>query len=176
MKATIRTYSGQYLDLLDPDPDKINIDDIAHALSVLPRFTGHTIFPYTVAQHSLWCYKNVFGPELGYQALMHDAAEAYVNDLASPLKKNLSKYQMVEGFVWSVIAAKFDLPERLHPRIKEVDQKAFKHEYFWLDPERYKPTCGLRYEHFSGVKKQFLRRFHKLTEGRFKEEQITKVA
>lgn len=173
MSAIIRTYSINMLDVKNPDPALITIEDIAHSLSIIPRFTGHTAFPYTVAQHSLWCAKLIAEPELKLDALMHDAPEAYLNDLATPIKKDLSKYMLMEGVVWSVIARKYGLPERLDARVKKVDDAAFSHEYFWLNKYNYKPHCGLYHQDFREVKAEFLALFHQLTEGKFLSEKTT---
>ena len=173
MKAIIRTHSGNMIDVMDPNPSLINIDDIAHSLSIIPRFTGHTVFPYSVAQHSLFCAKTISWPELQLQALMHDATEAYVNDLATPIKQHLNKYMLMEGLVWGAIAERFNLPEILDPFVKRIDQAAFDHEYFWLEPSNYKPHSGLLHQDFREVKAEFLALFHQLTEGKFLPKKAT---
>ncbi len=84
----ITTYTGGTFDYSKFGPDDIDIRDIAHALSHLCRFTGHTNIFYSVAQHCLLVSEKIpGGPEVKLAALLHDAAEAYVNDLSSPLKK-----------------------------------------------------------------------------------------
>lgn len=148
--------SGKTIDLLDPDPGMIDIEDIAHALSILPRWNGATRFPYTVGQHSLWCYKYVPGLELGYQALMHDAAEAYVNDLWWPLKRNLPKYSLIEGQLWHYIAEKFGLPEFLDQRVHDVDSNARVIEQIVLRGPKLVVSNEIRYQHYSKTKKEFL--------------------
>lgn len=92
----METWRGRHLDLLDPDGADICIEDIAWALSRQARFNGHTHgrFAYTVAQHSLWCAwaaQHWFqaSPELALHALLHDATEAYMGDIVSPLKAAL---------------------------------------------------------------------------------------
>lgn len=156
--------SGNTIDLLDPDPDMINIEDIAHALSILPRWNGATRFPYTVGQHSLWCYKHVPGLELGYQALMHDATEAYVNDLWWPLKRNLPRYNLIEGQIWCVIAEKYGLPEQLDRRVQETDTKARVIEQMILRNTYYGVSDCIRYQHHTKTKKEFLKTFFLIQE------------
>lgn len=87
MKAEIVTYTGKLFDILDPKPELICIEDIAHALSNICRYTGHTRSFYSVAEHSVRMAKS---PELEGDPmilLLHDAAEAYFGDIATPLKK-----------------------------------------------------------------------------------------
>lgn len=85
----MQTYTGKAFYPLDPRPDEVCIDDIAHALSQIPRFGGHARRHYSVAQHS-WHMSCLFGnPLLAYQALLHDAQEAYLGDIVQPLKSCL---------------------------------------------------------------------------------------
>jgi 5'-deoxynucleotidase YfbR-like HD superfamily hydrolase len=86
----ILTYTGKVFPYDDVSPDNIDIRDIAHSLSHLCRYTGHTTMFYSIAQHSLLVSEKMpGGPEEKLVGLLHDAAEAYTNDLASPLKKYL---------------------------------------------------------------------------------------
>ncbi len=87
----ILTATGNEVDMLHPKLSSINLASIAHHLSLINRFCGATFRPYSVAEHSLLVcdiverhYKlNCFGL---FAALMHDAHEAYTNDLATPAK------------------------------------------------------------------------------------------
>lgn len=90
----IQTYTGRAFDLFDPEPEQICIEDIAHALSNICRYTGHSKWHYSVAQHCVLMSERV-APEHALYALLHDAPEAYVNDLARPLKRSL----VLEGYV-----------------------------------------------------------------------------
>src|SRR5688500_14252940 len=85
----IRTYTGKEFYPLKPELDKIDIEDIAHALSNLCRFTGHTKQFYSVAQHSVLAseFVRVYdNPHLNLFVLLHDASEAYICDISRPLK------------------------------------------------------------------------------------------
>ena len=97
MKTWIQTHSGIAFDLLKPTPDMIVIDDIAHALSNLCRFTGHSKF-YSVAQHSRLASFMV-SEQFALQALMHDASEAYLTDISAPLKALpcMAEYKKLEA-------------------------------------------------------------------------------
>lgn len=74
------------------DPGEIHVDDIAHALSLLNRWTGHTYRPWSVAQHALIVAEIVqaMAPDLALAALHHDSAEAYLGDMATPVKRQLN--------------------------------------------------------------------------------------
>ena len=88
--ATLETVSGRKIDVSNPNPADIVIEDIAWALSRMPRFSGHSIpyVPYSVAQHCIQVAEDLkeYGPDVQLYGLLHDAAEAYINDLPSPVK------------------------------------------------------------------------------------------
>lgn len=86
MTARIQTYSGLLVDPLHLSIQDIRLEDIAHALSNLCRFTGHTSQFYSVAEHSVWVSYLAPGPYMA-DALIHDASEAYLQDIPSPLKQ-----------------------------------------------------------------------------------------
>jgi hypothetical protein len=88
----VETYSGIKFDLVSPDSSMIDLDDIAWSLSRQSRYNGHSILPitYTVADHSLWVadylYALTSNPIIALHGLMHDAHEAYVGDIVTPVK------------------------------------------------------------------------------------------
>jgi len=92
MSYWITTFSGRTLDYLNPRPEAIHIDDIALHLSRMPRFSGATKRFYSVAQHSCGVERIIralYGLDscrLRYEALLHDAHEAYMGDVPTPLK------------------------------------------------------------------------------------------
>ena len=83
--SSIHTFTGRFVNPLDLQPEDVDICDIAHALANQCRFSGHVKKFYSVADHSLICSKLV-DPEFALDALLHDAAEAYLQDMARPLK------------------------------------------------------------------------------------------
>lgn len=93
----IWTHGGHRVSLTDPRPEQIRIDDIARALSRLNRWCGHVgARAYSVAQHSYYVSRLV-PREFQRVALMHDAQEAYVGDVARPLKRLLGhNYEALE--------------------------------------------------------------------------------
>lgn len=134
-RAWQRMLSGRRLDLLDPTPLDIEIEDIAHGLSFVARWNGqtHGDFPYSVAEHSLLVeqiyskfYKN---PEKKWclAALLHDAPEYVIGDMISPVKSAIgSDYQSLENRLSSAINLRFGLPTKLPENIKKQIKKADK--------------------------------------------------
>jgi uncharacterized protein len=119
-RPTIQTYTGSYFDFTDPENSEIDIRDIAHGLANLCRFTGHTREFYSVAQHSVLMAVAV-GGEHGFKALMHDAHEAYVGDMASPLKALVPGFKEIEKRIEAAVLGRFGISLPLPPVIKESD-------------------------------------------------------
>ena len=116
----IHTFSGIAFDLLNPKPEMILIEDIVHSLSLINRFNGAARFPYSVAQHSLYV-AGLLPPKLKLHGLLHDAPEAYVGDMVSPLKKIMTEYKEVEAGIARVVAKVFGLARPAPPEVKKAD-------------------------------------------------------
>src|SRR5574340_1371987 len=117
----IKTYpSGRKFWPLDPRPEDILIEDIAHSLAHTCRFNGHCRFLYTVAQHSVYV-SHIVPPRLAFMGLMHDASEAYVGDMVRPLKLDMPAFRAAEGLVWQAIAQRYDLPIILPSLVDDAD-------------------------------------------------------
>lgn len=99
----ITTFSGRKMYFLNPTPDMVDIEDIAHALSHVCRFGGHTANFYSVAQHSLSVAAIA---ENRLEGLLHDASEAYLVDIPKPIKGHLTSYKDIETKIMEAIAAK----------------------------------------------------------------------
>jgi 5'-deoxynucleotidase YfbR-like HD superfamily hydrolase len=103
----------------------ICIEDIAHALSLSCRYGGHTQSFYSVAQHC--CLATCIADSLGLSnelqmcCLLHDASEAYVTDLPSPLKHMLPEFYTIEDRFHEVIFEKYSLPYPMPAEVKEID-------------------------------------------------------
>lgn len=84
----IQTFTGRAFDLHEPKAEQVSIEDIAHSLALVTRYTGHCAWHYSVAQHSVLVAEIVAAtePRLALAALLHDSAEAYCGDWSSPLK------------------------------------------------------------------------------------------
>ena len=116
----ILTQSGKQFDLLAPEADMVVMDDIAHALANICRFAGYTQTHYSVGQHSVLA-SHLVPPADALHALLHDAAEAYVGDMVSPLKDLLPGFKAIEARIWIAIAARFGIAQEMPASIKEAD-------------------------------------------------------
>jgi hypothetical protein len=123
----IQTYTGRRFSLSAPSAFDVRVEDIAHALSHLCRFGGHTRQFYSVAQHSVLVSLHCDEADALW-GLLHDAAEAYVVDVPRPLKKLLrqghsaSYYDYAESAVMDAIATHFDLPLGVPRSVKLADE------------------------------------------------------
>ncbi len=122
--------SGKPVVLTNPTVDMINIHDISLALSRICRFTGHTKEFYSVAEHSVRVC-NILPKELKLVGLLHDATEAYLGDISSPLKRLLPEYSKLEDNFWKVVAKRWNLPLTIPAEVKKADYDVFRHE--WRD-------------------------------------------
>ena len=109
----VQTVSGIPFDLLDPKPDMVRGDDIAHALSRIVRFNGHTSGePYSVAHHSMLVADLLASwgapPAIVREGLLHDAAEAYYGDIVSPLKRAMVAGISRDVSDFETVAARID--------------------------------------------------------------------
>ncbi len=129
-KWWIETSQGIKFDLGDPHPNDVNIKDVAHALSQLCRFNGHTRDFYSVAQHSIMVADKL-PPELQLQGLLHDAHKAYTGEPTRPLKDffkwldNLRPtiMDLLEIRVRETVRAALGVPTVLDPEVAEVDRR-----------------------------------------------------
>jgi uncharacterized protein len=109
MKSSmVSLYGGGEVCTLDPDIGSIWMSDIAHSLSCLCRFNGHCREFYSVAQHCVLVSQHVPGWAAKW-GLLHDASEAYLADVPTPLKRHLAGYSELEVEVMSRVATRFGL-------------------------------------------------------------------
>jgi 5'-deoxynucleotidase YfbR-like HD superfamily hydrolase len=153
----IRTFTGLYIDVNNPRPDMFNIVDIAHALSMQPRFGGHLYREYSVAQHSIECAL-ICEPSHMFAALMHDASEAYLCDIPSPIKKLIPDYRKLEDKLMYAISEKFRFRYPLSAQVHEADQYMLELE--WSAFVRGKGS--IQYIESEKIKTKFLNLFHTL--------------
>jgi hypothetical protein len=136
-KNCIRTFTGTYVNLLNPKPETINIEDIAWGLSGIRRWNAQCHSELTVGLHSL--RMAAYGGKDALELLMHDATEAYLGDIPSPLKKLLPDYQKLEHGLSVVIANKwsmaFPYPENVHI----IDSIQLLEEWDYFDQSRPQP-------------------------------------
>lgn len=153
----IRTYTGVAFDVFNPTPEDVLIEDIAHALSHLCRFGGHTARFYSVAEHCLKCTE-IVPREHQLAALLHDASEAYIVDLPTPLKRILPQYCSIEYGIMELIAEKFGFRYPLHSCIKEADETWLQYEWKNLMLENNLATLAP-----ADAETLFLEKFNELT-------------
>ncbi len=132
-RAWQRMLSGRRLDLLDPTPVDIEIEDIAHGLSFVARWNGQTMgdWPYSVAEHSL-LVEEIFAranPGIATRwklaALLHDAPEYVIGDMISPVKAAIGPgYGALDERLTAAIHLRFGLPAALPAAIKKEIKRA----------------------------------------------------
>ena len=132
-RAWQRMLSGRRLDLLDPTPLDIELEDIAHGLAFVARWNGQTTgdWPYSVAEHSLLVEQLVtridpgFAPRWRLAALLHDAPEYVIGDMISPVKAAVGPgYGALDARLTAAIHLRFGLPAELPKPIKSLIKRA----------------------------------------------------
>ena len=134
-RAWQKMLSGRRLDLLDPTPVDIEIEDIAHGLSFVARWNGQTKgdFAYSVAEHSL-LVETLFRriapkapPKWQLAALLHDAPEYVIGDMISPVKSAVGPgYGALDDRLQAAIHLRFGLPAELPKTVKRDIKRADK--------------------------------------------------
>lgn len=120
-KSSIQTRSGKDFDLIEPSKNEFTVEDVAHALSNICRYCGHVSEFYSVAQHSVMVSKLV-EPQYALIGLLHDASEAFVGDVAKPLKELLPDYKQVEARIEEFVLSRFGIdPHNIPASIKTAD-------------------------------------------------------
>lgn len=116
----ISLLSGARFNYDKPEESDVSIEDIASALSNVCRFSGHLPCFYSVAQH-LVNTSRIVPVELAFTGLMHDTAEAFTNDLPTPLKWTLPIFKELETKIESAMGERFGFQFPYPPEIKEAD-------------------------------------------------------
>jgi hypothetical protein len=134
MKPYIQTVNGRAFDFTDMSDNVLDIYEIGTALSKLCRYTGHCNRFYSVAQHSI-LVSHLVPPEIALEGLLHDAAEAYLGDVSSPLKQLLPEYQQIESRVedWFIDTSQINIHIE---GVKKADLEALALEKLYLLPNR----------------------------------------
>ena len=155
--AIINTHSRRQVNVADPRPETIDIEDIAHALTFLCRGGGHTEFFFPVARHCVYCAREAaargLSREVVLACLLHDASEAYMVDMPSPIKDGLfPEYRTYENRLLDCIYNKFigrSLTEEELAQVDEIDHTLLKYDLKYLlnlDVELPKVHIELKYE------------------------------
>ena len=175
--SEIMTRSKIMIDPIRPEPEKIKIEDIAHALSMLCRANGHFKSFYSVGQHSINCMHEAkargYSEKVQLACLLHDASEAYLSDVTRPVKAELPKYKEIEEPLQDMIWNKW-LPEPLtkeeYDRVFDIDDGILLHEFLELMGEKLADTIpalstdpDFAFSGFTETKEEFLALFYELT-------------
>ena len=133
----VETRSGKRVSVTDPQPHQFDIKDIAYALSNTCRFNGHCSGFYSVAEHSVAVALRL-PRNLRLAGLLHDATEAYLGDIPSPIKQYLADYRQLEATFEAAIVRKFDLELTANDwqQVKEADIDALFTEAHFLIPSK----------------------------------------
>ena len=185
-RAWQRMLSGRRLDLLDPTPVDIEIEDIAHGLSFVARWNGQTKgnYAYSVAEHSLLVEKifTYLYPKTSIQwklaALLHDAPEYVIGDMISPVKAAIGpSYSELEVKLIEAIHIRFGLPASVPQKIKLQIKKADKisawmeatliagfkiseaNKFFTSPPKNFNFSTELKLRQPIAVRNEFIKRF-----------------
>lgn len=122
----ITTYTGKSFNFMDPKPEQIDIEDIAQALSMQCRFNGHVKRFYSVAEHcciiSDYVYAGSGDKNIAFDALMHDASEAYICDIPRPVKPHLVNYQAIEQRIEVALQKRFGF-NPMYAWSKDIDNR-----------------------------------------------------
>lgn len=147
MRECITTFSKIKFDTFNPEAEKICIEDIAHALSMMPRAGGHFPEFFSVGQHCIQCCREAvarnYVAEVALGCLLHDASEAYLSDLTRPVKKNLTMYLQVEKQLQDMIYDKYlgHVPKgEAAVLIQSIDDVCLYYEFFHYMEEKIFPV------------------------------------
>ena len=173
----ILTYKKKEFYPLEPKIEDIDIEDIAHALSLLCRANGHFKHFYSVGLHSINCaYEAIargYSNTVVLGCLLHDGSEAYLADITRPVKKHLTEYIKFEDVLQNMIFEKWIpcLSEDEKHQIFEIDDAVLYYEFIELFGERIfdnvpvlKSKPRFEYIEFSKIESEFISMFKELTE------------
>ncbi len=175
MAEYIYTISKKKFYPLSPNPDDIDITDIAHALSMIARANGHFPSFHSVAQHSIECaneaVKRGLSARICLACLLHDAAEAYMSDVTTPVKEKLDAYRKNEENLINMIYQKYigKLTDEEKEIVHTIDKDLLYHEFYhYMQIELNSKTKLLsspsfEFKDFSLVKDEYLKLFRHLS-------------
>ncbi|GKY86493.1 HD domain-containing protein [Sinisalibacter aestuarii] len=158
-RAWQRMLSGRRLDLLDPTPMDIEIEDIAHGLAFVARWNGQTFgdWPYSVAEHSLlvealYDRMNPGAPaKWRLAALLHDAPEYVIGDMISPVKAAVGPgYGELDARLQAAVHIRFGLPAQVPAAIKKAIKKADRVSA-WLEATQIAGFSAAESDRFFGT-------------------------
>ena len=156
----LTVFSGKRINPIATKRDDIDWEDIMHSLSMQCRFNGHIKEFYSVAQHCVLVYNlavadgwDPYG-EVALSCLMHDATEAYLMDIPTPIKIHLPEYMKWEDELWEEIASYCKLPNPMPKEVHEYDKIALKLEMnalFLESPNLVVPEWAKPFSNIKGL-------------------------
>lgn len=178
MADYITTFTKVHFTPLEPKNEDIIIEDIAHALSFMPRANGHFPEFYSVAQHCIACCEEAlerkYSKRVALACLLHDASEAYVADITRPVKKHLSEYLGIEKKIQNAVYEKYvsgGLREEEKKLVSLVDDALLYYEFYHYmgehivkEPSIKTKEHTFKTEDFLVVKKRYIELFNKIIE------------
>lgn len=176
MSDYILTHSHIRFYPVRPVKEDIHIEDIAHALSLMTRANGHFRRFYSVAQHSLNCYREAIGrgcsERIQLGCLLHDASESYISDITRPVKLHLPDYVAIEENLQNMIYDRFGLGDLSVEELKlmdEIDDVLLHYEFEALmgysmfdTPPGKTAIFDFSQRDFTSVEKEFLAIFQEI--------------
>jgi hypothetical protein len=166
---TITLASGRLFDFLDPHGSDFTIEDVAHGLAHVCRYAGQCRAFFSVAEHSIMVSDLV--TEFAYEALLHDAAEAFIGDITRPLKQLLPEFKRIEANVQDAIIERFGMNPDYKQAVKEADLRVLAAEQIqamapgcadWAAPAGIDPApVVVRYLDPVSAKREFLGRYER---------------
>ncbi len=176
-KTFITTIGGRKFDPVSPDEKDIDIEDIAHSLSLICRANGHFREFFSVARHCINCAREAaargYSSRVALLCLLHDATEAYIGDMTRPLKMQLPYYCENEKRLYSKILSALDISEPTHDEsavVREIDDCMLYHEFIVFNGDILfdkAPEINVDIEHseraFSETKSEYLALYEELS-------------
>jgi len=139
--------NGRLFDLMSPSIGDMDLPTMAHALSNICRYAGHTKRFYSVAEH---CCRvaSMVGQKHKLCALMHDATETFVSDIPSPIKDLFPEIRLLETSLWFAIGKRYPLPTSLPVAVHRADKEISLEESAYLLPRMLSPSeLGIKWVH-----------------------------
>ena len=174
----ITTYTGKHFDPAEPERDKIDIRDIAHALSLICRGNGHVKTFFSVGQHCIHCALEAetrgYSTRLILACLLHDASECYLSDVPRPIKGNLPQYKVVEERLLEQVYIKYlgsALTDEEERQVKQIDKDMLYYDLLNLLDEKMEqepPVMATEFSYevlpFEQVERRYLELFARYKE------------
>ena len=172
--SCISIIGGDFFDILSPETSEYSIETIASALSMICRYTGHVDKFYSVAEHCVHV-SYAITEKYALEGLLHDASEAFVGDVSSPLKKLLPNYKKIEENIQKDICSRFGLIYPLPEDVHKADKQLYWSERKMIAPAKdtlwhgeFRSSRKVEPEGWSPskAKRKFLNRYNELRHDR----------